>query len=87
MSISQPPIEGDATEVFNVTDRFLSVPELDNSLRNVTITVTAIDRVGRRNDSILPDTQLPESKGRFVLYICIYVGTDNMVGQKCTLVR
>ena len=52
MSISPPPIEGDAVEVLNVTDRFLSVTGLNNSLPDVIITVTAIDRVGQRNGSI-----------------------------------
>ena len=49
MLISQPPIEGDAVVI--TVDSFLSVTRLNNSLPDVTITVTAIDRVGQRNNS------------------------------------
>ena len=66
--ISQSQIEGDAVEVLNVTgltDRLLSVTGLNNSLPDVTITVTAIDRVGRRND-IISDLQLRISESKFV---------------------
>ena len=63
--ISQSQIEGDAVEVLNVTDRFLSVTGLNNSLHNVTITVTAIDRVGQRDNSTFV-LQLRTSEGKFV---------------------
>ena len=58
VSISPPPIEGDA--VVTTVDRFLSVTGLNNSLPDVTITVTAIDRVGQRNGITLL-VQLPRS--------------------------
>ena len=44
VSISPPPIEGDA--VVTTVDSFLSVTGLSNSLPDVTITVTAINRAG-----------------------------------------
>ena len=68
VSISQPPIEGDAVEVLNVTglvDRFLHVTGLNNSLPDVTITVTAIDRVGQRNNSTFV-LRLRTPEGKFV---------------------
>ena len=40
-----------------------NISELNNTLRNVTITVAAIDRVGKRNDSVVSVLLLePESK-------------------------
>ena len=61
VSISPPPIEGDA--VVTTVDSFLSATGLNNSLPDVTITVTAIDRVGRRNGSMY-SVQLPKSLGK-----------------------
>ena len=61
VSISQPPIEGDA--VVTTIDSFLSVTGLNNSLPDVTITVTAIDRVGRGDGRMFP-VQLPKSLGK-----------------------
>ena len=60
VSISPPPIEGDA--VVTTVDSFLSVTGLNNSLPNVTITVTAIDRVGQRDGGMFL-VQLPKSLG------------------------
>ena len=60
VSISPPPIEGDA--VVTTVDRFLSVTGLNNSLPDVTITVTAVDRVGQKNGSIF--VQLLRSLGK-----------------------
>ena len=69
--ISQPPIEGGAVEVLNVTgliDRFLHVTGLNNSLPDVTITVTAINRAGRGDGRMFP-VQLPRSLGKCCLYV------------------
>ena len=62
VSISQPPIEGDA--VVTTVDSFLSIAGLNNSLPDVTITVTAIDRAGRGDGRMFP-VQLPRSLGKF----------------------
>ena len=59
--ISQPPIEGDA--VVTTVGSFLSVTGLNNSLPDVTITVTAINRVGRGDGRMFP-VQLPRSLGK-----------------------
>ena len=61
VSISPPPIEGDA--VVTTVDSFLSVTGLNNSLPDVTITVTAINRAGR-GDGRLFVIQLPKSLGK-----------------------
>ena len=85
MSISQPPIEGDAVEVLNVTglvDRFLHVTGLNNSLPDVTITVTAINREGRRN-GMMYLVELPRSLlGECFIYkytadVCIICYVNN----------
>ena len=68
--ISQPQFEGDAVEVLSVTelvDRFLHITGLNNSLPDVTITVTAVDRVGQRNGSVF-FVQLPRSLGKCFTY-------------------
>ena len=61
VSMSPPPIEGDA--VVTTVDSFLSVTGLNNSLPDVTITVTAIDRVGQRGGRVF-SVQLPKSLGK-----------------------
>ena len=63
--ISQPPIEGDAVvlNVIGLVDRFLHVTGLNNSLPDVTITVTAINRAGRGDGRMFP-VQLPRSLGK-----------------------
>ena len=61
VSISPPPIEGDA--VVTTVDSFLSVTGLNNSLPDVTIIVTAIDRVGQRHGRTFL-VQLPKSLGK-----------------------
>ena len=61
VSVSPSPFEGDA--VTTTVDSFLSVTGLNNSLPNVTITVTAIDRAGQRNGSMYL-VQLPRSLGK-----------------------
>ena len=61
VSISQPPIEGDA--VVTTVDSFLSVTGLNNSLPDVTITVTAINRAGQGDGRMFP-VQLPKSLGK-----------------------
>ena len=76
VSISPPPIEGDA--VVTTVDRFLSVTGLNNSLPDVTITVTAINRAGRGDGRMLP-VQLPRSLGK----CCIYVHPIEWCINKC----
>ena len=61
VSISPPPIEGDA--VVTTVDSFLSVTGLNNSLPDVTITVTAINRAGRGDGRMFP-VHLPKSLGK-----------------------
>ena len=62
VSISPPPIEGDA--VVATVDNFLSVTGLNNSLPDVTITVTAINRAGR-GDGSMYSVLLPKSLGKY----------------------
>ena len=62
VSISPPPIEGDA--VVTTVDSFLSVTGLNNSLPDVTITVTAINRAGQ-GDGEMFQVQLPYSLGKY----------------------
>ena len=67
MLVSQSTIEGDTEKVLNTSaldDRFLSFSGLNNNL-NVTITVTASDRVGQRNGSTSV-LNLRVSEGEFV---------------------
>ena len=63
VSISPPPIEGDT--VVTTVDSFLSVTGLNNSLPDVIITVTAINRAGRGDGTIF-SVQLPRSLGKVV---------------------
>ena len=65
VSISPPPIEGDA--VVTTVDSFLSVTGLNNSLPDVTVTVTAINRAGR-GDGRMFLVQLPKSLGKCCPY-------------------
>ena len=58
VSISPSTIEGDA--VVTTVDSFLSVTGLNNSLPDVTIIVTAINRAGRGDGRMFP-AQLPKS--------------------------
>ena len=48
-----------------LNDRSVEVTGLDNSVRDVAVTVTAIDIVGRRNES-MSVLQLRMSDGKFV---------------------
>ena len=66
ISISQPPIEGDAvtTTVNTTVNTSLSITELINSLRNVTITVTAMNRAGRGDGRMFPE-RLPRSMRKY----------------------
>ena len=66
VSISPPPIERDA--VVTTVDSFLSVTGLNNSLPDVTITVTAINRAGR-GDGRMYSVPLPKSLGKCCPYI------------------
>ena len=59
--ISQPLIEGGTVAI--TVDSFLSVTGLNNSLPDVTITVTAINRAGQ-GDGRMYSVQLPKSLGK-----------------------
>ena len=61
MSISPPPIEGDAVVI--TFDSFLNITGLNNSLSDVTITVAAINRAGQGDGRMFP-VQLPKSLGK-----------------------
>ena len=65
--ISQPPIEGGTVAI--TVDSFLSVTELNNSLCNVTIIVTAVTRAGQGGGRTFL-VQLPKSLGKWC--ICKY---------------
>ena len=66
VSISPPPIEGDA--VTTTVNTFLSITGLNNSLPDVTITVTASNRAGRGDDMMF-SVQLPRSVGKCCTYV------------------
>ena len=63
VSVSQPPIEGDA--ITTTVNTFLNVTGLNNSLPDVTITVTASNRAGQ-GDGRMFSVQLPGSLGKCV---------------------
>ena len=70
MSVSQSPSEENATsfEFVNYSelyDRCVNVTGLNNSLRNVTVNVAAIDRVGRRTVG-MSVLRLRISKSKFI---------------------
>ena len=73
VSTSQPPIEAVNTTdnaVVNTTDSFLNVTGLNNSLPNVTITVTVIfNRTGRGEDEMF----LAELPGPLGKCCCTYI--------------
>ena len=70
MSISPPPIEGNA--VTTTVDRFYSVTGLNNSLPDVTVTVTARNRAGQGNVT-LNHVQLPEPQDKCYMHNCVTV--------------
>ena len=70
MSIPPPPIEGNA--VTTTVDRFYSVTGLNNSLPNVTVTVTARNRAGQ-GEVMMHHVQLPEPLGKYCQHNCITV--------------
>ena len=63
MSVVQPAIEGGT--VIPTVNTFLSITGLNNSLPDVTITVTASNREGP-GDGRMFSVQLPESLGKCV---------------------
>ena len=67
MSISPPPIEGNA--VTTTVDRFYSVTGLNNSLPNVNVTVTARNRAGQGNSTVYHQ-MIPMSGGKCSLHNC-----------------
>ena len=64
VSVAQPPIE-----VIPTVNTFLSITGLNNSLPDVTITVTASNRAGQGDDRIFI-AQLPPSKGKYCTCKC-----------------
>ena len=65
VSISPPPIEGNA--VTTTVDRFYSVTGLNNSLPNVTVTVTARNRAGQ-GEAVIHHVQLPKPLGKCCMH-------------------
>ena len=68
MILSQSHSKGDAIKFLTsftalVNSRMLRIAGLNNSLPDITITVTTIDRVGQRNGSVF-SVQLPKSLGK-----------------------
>ena len=79
VSISPPPIEGNT--VTTTIDRFYSVTGLNNSLPNVTVTVTARNRAGQ-GEAIMHLVQLPKPLGEYMLcYVC---SADSNLHNKCS---
>ena len=76
VSISPPPIEGNA--VTTTVNRFFSVTGLNNTLRNVTVTVTARNRAGQGEDSTF-SVELPRK-----LSMC-YIAIQNL--HACTYIH
>ena len=68
VSISPPPIEGNA--VTTTVDRFYSVTGLNNSLPNVTVTVTARNRAGQ-GKVMMHHVQLPELLGKCYMHTSV----------------
>ena len=64
VSISPPPIEGNA--VTTTVDRFYSVTGLNNSLPNVTVTVTARNRAGQ-GEATMHLLLLPKPLGEYYI--------------------
>ena len=64
VSIYPPPIEGNA--IATTDNMFYSVTGLNNSLPNVTVTVTASNKVGRGNNRTIL-VELPKPLGK-----CMY---------------
>ena len=67
VSISPAPIEGKA--IATADNMFYSVTGLNNSIPNVTVTVTASNKAGQGSMSI--SVTLPKSLGK--CYVCIYM--------------
>ena len=67
VSISPPSIEGNA--VTTTVDRFYSVTGLNNSLPNVTVTVTARNRAGQ-GGVMMYHVQLPKPLGKCYMHNC-----------------
>ena len=63
VSISPPPVEGNA--IATTDNMFYSVAGLNNSLPNVTITVTVSNREGQENNRTF-FVELPKSIGTYV---------------------
>ena len=68
VSISPPPIEGNA--VTTTVDRFYSVTGLNNSLPNVTVTVTARNRAGQ-GEVMTHHVQLPKPLSECYVYYVV----------------
>ena len=74
VSISPPPVEGNG--IATTDNMSYSVTGLNNSLPNVTITVTVSNREGLGNNRILL-VKLPNPKGIYVsaCAVCTYIRT------------
>ena len=70
VSISPPPIEGNATAT--TVDRFYSVTGLNNNLPDINITVTASNRAGP-GDSKIFYVLLPRSLGKHYIRMCVHM--------------
>ena len=71
VSISPPPIDSEET-ITNLTNTFYHFIGLNNSLPNVTVTVTARNRAGQGN-VMMHHVQLPEPLGKCCTHNCITV--------------
>ena len=72
VSISPPPVKGNA--IATTDNMFYSVTGLNNSLPNVTITVTISNREGQENNKTF-FVKLPKSIGMYisVCAVCTYI--------------
>ena len=71
VSISPPPIEGNA--IATTDNMFYSVTGLNNSLPNVTITVTAISNRGGRGNNGTILLELSKPLGKRYTYIFLFL--------------
>ena len=80
VSISPPPVEGNA--IATTDNMFYSVTGLNNSLPNVTITVTVSNREGQESSRTF-FVELPNPRGTY-LCKCMLVHTYTYTHTVCT---
>ena len=80
VSISPPPVEGNA--IATTDNMFYSVTGLNNSLPNVTITVTVSNREGQENNRTF-FVELPNPRGTY-LCKCMLVHIHTHTHTVCT---